>query len=48
MGGGSMTHQYFVQKDENERNSHKKEPELELVIYKGELVVTEKPMEEDN
>lgn len=43
MGGSSMTHRYFVQKDEAERNfNHKKEPEPELVIYKGELVVTEK------
>lgn len=42
MGGGYRTHQYFVQKDEAERNSRKKEPELELVFYKGELVVTEK------
>ena len=42
MGGSSMTHQYFVQKDEEERIfNHKKEPEPELVIYKGELVVTE-------
>ena len=42
MGGSYMAHQYFVQKDEEERNSIKKEPELELVIYKGELVVKEK------
>ena len=42
MGGGSMVHSYFVHKDEEERNSNKKEPELELVIHKGELVVTEK------
>lgn len=42
MGGGSMTHHYFVQKDETERDfNQKKEPEPELVIYKGELVVTE-------
>ena len=42
MGGGSMTHSYFVQKDETERDfNHKKEPEPELVIYKGELIVTE-------
>jgi hypothetical protein len=42
MGGGSMTHSYFVQKDETERDfNHKKEHEPELVIYKGELVVTE-------
>jgi hypothetical protein len=40
MGGSSMTHNYFVQKDEEERNLNiKKEPEPELVIYKGELVV---------
>ena len=42
MGGGSMVHSYFVNKDEEERNFNKKEPELELVIHKGELVVTEK------
>jgi len=42
MGGSSMCRSYFAHKDEEERNSHKKEPELELVIYKGELVVTEK------
>lgn len=42
MGGGSMIHSYFVQKDETERDfNNKKEPEPELVIYKGELVVTE-------
>ncbi len=40
MGGGSMTRSYFAQKNE-ERNFNKKEPEVELVIYKGELVVTE-------
>ena len=45
MGGSSMMHSYFVQKDEDERNSYKKEPELELVFYKGELVVTERPVE---
>ena len=45
MGGSCMTHSYFVQKDE-ERNYQKNEPELELVIYKGELVVTENPVEE--
>lgn len=43
MGGSSMIRSYFVQKDETERNfNNKKEPEPELVIYKGELVVTEK------
>lgn len=43
MGGSYMSHSYFVQKDEEERIfNHKKEPELELVIYKGELVVTER------
>ncbi len=42
MGGSSMTHNYFVQKDEEERNfNQKKEPEPELAIYKGELVVVE-------
>lgn len=41
MGGSSMYHHYFVHKDEDERNNYKKEPEPELVIYKGELVVTE-------
>lgn len=42
MGGSSMTRSYFAQKDYNEQNiNHKKEPEPELVIYKGELVVTE-------
>ena len=39
MGGGSMTH---IQKDEELKLNNKKEPEVELVIYKGELVVTEK------
>ena len=42
MGGGSMTHSYFAQKDEDLKLNNKKEPEVELVIYKGELVVTEK------
>ena len=42
MGGSSMTHSYFVQKDEELKLNNKKEPEVELVIYKGELVVTEK------
>ena len=42
MGGSSMTRIYFAQKDEKLNFNHKKEPELELVIYKGELVVTEK------
>lgn len=42
MGGCSMTYNYFVQKDETERDfNNKKEPEPELVIYKGELVVIE-------
>lgn len=42
MGGSSMTRSYFAQKDYNEQNiNHKKETEPELVIYKGELVVTE-------
>ena len=41
MGGSSMTRIYFAQKDEELNFNHKKEPELELVIYKGELVVTE-------
>lgn len=39
MGGSSMTHSYFVQKDEERNLNNKKEPEPELVIYKGELVV---------
>ena len=41
MGGSSMTRNYFVQKDEEQILNHKKEPEPELVIYKGELVVVE-------
>lgn len=44
MGGSSMCHSYFVLKDEERK--HKKEPELELVFYKGELVVTENAVEE--
>lgn len=39
MGGSSMTYNYFVQKDEERNLNNKKEPEPELVIYKGELVV---------
>ena len=42
MGGGSITHSYFAQKDEELKLNNKKEREVELVIYKGELVVTEK------
>lgn len=42
MGGSSMTRSYFVRKDEELNLNNKREPELELVIYKGELVVTEK------
>ena len=42
MGGGSMTRSYFAEKDEELKFNNKKEPEVELVIYKGELVVTEK------
>ena len=41
MGGSSMTYSYFVQKDEGRNLNNKKEPEPELVIYKGELVVVE-------
>lgn len=41
MGGSSMTHSYFVQKDKERNFNNKKEPEPELVIYNGELVVTE-------
>lgn len=39
MGGCSMTYNYFVQKDEECNFNNKKEPEPELVIYKGELIV---------
>lgn len=45
MGGSSMYHSYFVQKDEDERNNYKKEPELVVVFYKGELVVTERAVD---
>ena len=41
MGGSSMTRSYFAQKDEERNFNNKKEPEPELVIYKGELVVVE-------
>ena len=41
MGGSSMTRSYFAQKDEELNFNNKKEPEPELVIYKGELVVVE-------
>ena len=42
MGGSSMMHSYFVQKDEENRIfNDKKESKPELVFYKGELVVVE-------
>ena len=42
MDDGSMTHRKKIKKDEELKLNNKKEPEVELVIYKGELVVTEK------